>query len=102
MHVAPCLVSQRELVFKLVSSVFDDISVLLLCHYAFVLPILEYYSPVWYSAASCHLQLVERQEHSVARLCPDQIRALFLIKLLGGWTVYVVQGQFLLDSLFVS
>ena len=29
--------------------------------------------PVWGSAAECHLQLLERQVYSVARLCPDQI-----------------------------
>ena len=29
-------------------------------------------SPVWGSAAECHLQLVEHQVYSVARLCPDQ------------------------------
>ena len=27
---------------------------------------------MWGSAAECHLQLIERQEYSVARLCPDQ------------------------------
>ena len=46
--------------------------VLLRCYYVFVLPILEYCSPVWGSAAECHLQLLERQVYSVARLCLDQ------------------------------
>ena len=41
------------------------------CYFAFVLPILEYCSPVWGSAAECHLQLLERQVYSVARLCRD-------------------------------
>ena len=36
-----------------------------------VLPTLEYCSPVRGSAAECHLQLLERQVYSVARLCPD-------------------------------
>ena len=39
---------------------------------AFVLPMLEYCSPVWVSAAECHLQLLERQVYSVVRLCPHQ------------------------------
>ena len=40
--------------------------------YAFVLPVIEYCSPVWGSAAECHLQLLERQVYWVARLCSDQ------------------------------
>ena len=45
---------------------------LLRCYFAFVLPILEFCSPVWRSAAECHLQLIERQVYLVARLYPDQ------------------------------
>ena len=47
-------------------------SVFLRCYFAFVLPILEYCSPVWGSAAECYLQFLECQVYSVARLCPDQ------------------------------
>ena len=56
----------------LVKSLFVGTSMLLRYYYAFVLPILEYCSPVWGSAAECHLQLPERQVYSVAQLCPDQ------------------------------
>ena len=49
-----------------------DTSVLLRCYLTFVLPILEYCSSVCGSAAESHLQLVERQVYSVARLCSDQ------------------------------
>ena len=49
-----------------------DSSLLLHCYFAFVLPILEYCSPVWGSTAECHLQLLERQVYSVVRLCRDQ------------------------------
>ena len=45
---------------------------LLRCDFAFDLPILEYCSPVWGSADECHLQLLERQVYSVARLYPDE------------------------------
>ena len=45
---------------------------LLRCCYAFVLPILEYCSPVWGSAAECNLQLLESQVYSVAMFCSDQ------------------------------
>ena len=48
---------------RLVKLVFVDNSLLLRCYYAFVLPILEYCSPVWGSAAECHLQFLERQAY---------------------------------------
>ena len=47
-------------------------SVLLCCYFAFALPILDYCSPVWGSAAGWHLQLLEHQVNSVATLCLDQ------------------------------
>ena len=47
-------------------------SVLLRCYFASVIPILEYCFPVLGSAAECHLQLLERQVYSVARLFPYQ------------------------------
>ena len=53
-------VSQRIDILRLVKRIFVDTSVLLCCDFAFVLPILEYCSPVWGSAAECHLQLLER------------------------------------------
>ena len=65
-------VSQRIGILRLVKRVFVDTSVLLRCYCAFGLPILEYCSLVWGSATECHLQLLERQLYSVARLCPDQ------------------------------
>ena len=69
-------VSQRtefEFAFKLIfwggmKHVFLETSVLLHCNCAFVLPILEYCSMVWGSATECHIQLLERQAYSVARL----------------------------------
>ena len=65
-------VSQKIGILRLVKRVFVDTSVLLCCYYVFVLPILEYCSPVWGSAAECHHQLLECQVYSVARLCPNQ------------------------------
>ena len=59
-------------ILRLVKRIFVDNSVSLRCYFAFVLPILEYCSPVYGSIAECHLQLLERQVYSVARLCPDQ------------------------------
>ena len=64
-------VYQRIGILRLVKPLADT-SVLLRCYFAFVLTILEYYSPVWGSAAEYHLQLLELQVYSVGRLCPDQ------------------------------
>ena len=72
MRAVLSLVSQRIGILMLVKHFFMDTSVLLRCYYAFVLPILEYCTPVWGSASECHLQLLERQVYSVARLFPDQ------------------------------
>ena len=52
--------------------VFVNTTVLLRCYYDFVLPIREYCPPMCGSTAEYHLQLLERQVYSVARLCPDQ------------------------------
>ena len=56
----------------LVKHVFVDTSVLLRCYYAFVLPVLEYCSLVWRSAAECYLQFLERQVYLMDSICPDQ------------------------------
>ena len=57
--------------FEVGETYIVDTVVLLHCYFAFVLQILEYCSPVWGSDAECHLQLLERQVYSVAKLCPD-------------------------------
>ena len=72
MCVVLFLVSQRILILRLVKRDIVDTSVLLRCYYVFVLPNLRYCSLVWGSAAECHIQFLERQGYSVARLCPDQ------------------------------
>ena len=40
-------------------------------HLCIALLLLWICCPVWWSAAECHLQLLERQVYSVARLCND-------------------------------
>ena len=52
------LVSQRIDILRLETRIYVDTSVLLRCYFAFVFSILEYCSPVWGSAAECHLQLI--------------------------------------------
>ena len=71
MHGVVSSVSQRIGCLRLVKCIFVDNCLLLRCHFAFVLQILEYCSPVWWSAAKCHLQLLDRQVYSVARLLND-------------------------------
>ena len=66
---------------RLVKSIFVDTSVLLRCYFAFVLTILEDCFPVWESAAECHLQFLERQVYSVARVCPDKSFLLLCLRL---------------------
>ena len=53
-------VSRRIGIFRSVNRIFVDTSVLLRHYFAFVLQILEYYSPEWGSAVEYHLQLLER------------------------------------------
>ena len=67
-------VLQRIGIIRMVNGVYADTSVLLRCYYAFILPILEYCSPVWGSAANSHLRLLDHQIHAVSSgLGPDQI-----------------------------
>ena len=56
------------------------VTLLLLCNCS---PILEYYSPVWWSAAECHLQLLERQELSRHRPDQSSCHCLIGVMLLG-------------------
>ena len=66
-------VSHRNFILRLVKRIFVDRSVLLRCYFVFVLLIVEFCSPVWGSAAECHLQLLERPVYSMTRLFPDQL-----------------------------
>ena len=67
-----CTILKRSIYHRFLKRVFVDTFVLLRCYYAFLLPIFEYCSVVWESAAECHLQLLVRQVYQVSRLCPDQ------------------------------
>ena len=52
--------SQRFRILRKSWRVFHDRSLLGRCFRGFVLPVLEYCSPVWYSAADTHLKLQDR------------------------------------------
>ena len=68
MCVVLSLVSLKELVFwgwcgvSLWTPLLNPTNLFLCCYWCFM----------WGSAAECHLQFLERQLYSVARLCPDQ------------------------------
>ena len=49
-------------------SVFRDVAVVAKCFWAFILPVLEYCSPVWMSAATSHLSLLDCVVSQVGRL----------------------------------
>ena len=49
-------------------SVFRDVAIVAKCIWAFILPVLEYCSPVWMSAATSHLSLLHRAVSQVSRL----------------------------------
>ena len=49
-------------------SVFRDVTVLAKCFWAFILHVLEYCSPVWMSAATSNLSLLDRVVSQVGRL----------------------------------
>ena len=66
MYFAKCLrlvskaSSQRLRILRKSWLVFHDRSLLWGCFLGFVLPVLEYYSAVWCSAADTHLKLLDR------------------------------------------
>ena len=52
--------SQKLGIMRRAWRVFEDREILLTCFRSFVLPLLEYCSPVWRSSADCHLNLLDR------------------------------------------
>ena len=52
--------SRRVGILKKTMSVFRDVAVVAKCFWAFILPVLEYCSPVWLSAATFHQSLLDR------------------------------------------
>ena len=53
---------------------FQDVDVVERCFWLFILPILEYCSPVWSSTDDCHLALLDRVVSSASFLCHGAIR----------------------------
>ena len=60
--------SRRVGILRKTMSVFRDVAVVAKCFWAFILPVLEYCFPVWMSAATSHLSLLDRVVSQVSRL----------------------------------
>ena len=58
-------------------SVFRDVAIVAKCFWAFILPVLEYCSLVWMSAATSHLSLLDRVVSQVSRLSGGSVTAIF-------------------------
>ena len=51
--------SRRVGILRKAMSVFQDVAVVAKCFWAFILPVLEYCSPVWMPSATSHLLLLD-------------------------------------------
>ena len=60
--------SMRVGILRKTMSVFRDVAIVARCFWAFILPVLEYCSPVWMSAATSYLSLLDRVVIQVSRL----------------------------------
>ena len=60
--------SMRVGILRKTMSDFRDVTVVAKCFWAFILSVLEYCSPVWMSAATSHLSLLDRVVSQVGRL----------------------------------
>jgi hypothetical protein len=65
--------SQRLGILRKSHKLFSDNSVTASCFRCFVLPLLEYCSPVWSSAAQTHLNLVDAVFRTASFLCGDEV-----------------------------
>ena len=50
---------------------FNSQPIAIKCFHSFLLPIFEYCSPVWCSAAECHLNLLDRVLRQIKSIIPD-------------------------------
>ena len=65
--------SRRVGILRKTMSVFRDVAVDAKCFWAFILPVLEYCSPVWMSAATFHRSLLDRVVSQVGRLSSGSV-----------------------------
>ena len=63
-------VAQKVGILRKSFKIFGDQRILLNCFNSFILPCLEYCSPVWSSAADCHLKLLDKNLRAIKFLIP--------------------------------
>ena len=75
-HVRPVAASasRRIGILRKTRSVFSDNSIVSCCIWSFILPVLQYCSPVWMSAAVSRFSLLDRVVRSVFRLSGGGVR----------------------------
>lgn len=65
--------SSRLGILRKVSSLYSDSEVVTRSFWSYILPLLEYCSPVWSSAAACHLSLLDRIVRRAAALSEGEV-----------------------------
>ena len=65
--------SSRVGILRRTKSVFQDPALIVRCFWSFLLPILEYCSPVWRSAAATHLHLLDRVVNRASALSAGSV-----------------------------
>ena len=66
--------SQKLGILRQAWRLYQDVSVVSKCFWSYILPILEYCSPVWSSAADTHLRLLDRIVRTVSALSNGQVQ----------------------------
>ena len=73
--------------------VFHDKLLIGRCFWGFVLPVLEYCSAVWCSAANSHLELLDRVVSGACFSAGGMLNCDLSLSLIRGSVVYAVQDQ---------
>jgi hypothetical protein len=98
--------SRKIGMLRMARRMFDDVNIVRRCFFAFILPVLEYCSPVWGSSAASHLSLLDRLVRSVSELCEvDDLVSLVHRRSVAGlcmfFKIYFNYAHPLHDSVFV-
>ena len=75
-------------------SVFRDVAVVAKCFWAFILPVLEYCSPVWMSAATSRLSLLKRWKCQLRSLHRRKVASLSVFFKIDSLVDHPVRGLF--------
>ena len=61
--------SRRLVIFRKTLGVFDHLALTFRCFWCYLLPVLEYYTAFWMSAADCHLRFLDRVVSRASAMC---------------------------------